>query len=130
MKVALDVPTLAHARWVMRRRLGIIRKDGADEDRCAAYELRERCIRDAAYSRWCRRGRPLGDDWADWFAVEAEGVGDRLVENEVPTAFAQESMRHQLLEEEAHHHWIERGQPFGDPETDWRTAEDEVAGND
>lgn len=34
------------------------------------YEEQGRRWRDAAYLRWCGRGRPPIDDWADWFAVE------------------------------------------------------------
>jgi hypothetical protein len=127
MRAALDVSAVAHDRWEMRRRWGIIRDDGPDEDRRAAEQLRERFVRDAAYYRWCRRGQPIGDDLADWFAVEAEGVGDRPVENQVSSSVVHESLRHQLMEEEAHRHWVERGNPFGDPQTDWLAAETEVA---
>jgi hypothetical protein len=30
---------------------------------------------DYAYFRWIDRGRPMGDDWADWFAAESEVMG-------------------------------------------------------
>lgn len=28
-------------------------------------------VQKLAYALWAARGRPLGDDWADWFAAEA-----------------------------------------------------------
>lgn len=36
-----------------------------------------RSIHEDAYARWEARGRPIGDDWADWFAAEA-GAHRRL----------------------------------------------------
>jgi len=40
-----------------------------------------------------------------------------------------ERLRHQLIEKVAYVRWSERGQPFGDPRTDWLTAEAEVIGD-
>jgi hypothetical protein len=34
-------------------------------------------LRELAYERWESRGRPLGDDWADWFSAEARVQGER-----------------------------------------------------
>jgi len=39
-------------------------------------------IRLRAYQKWRERGRPLGDEWTDWFAAEVELWEDAILEAE------------------------------------------------
>jgi len=60
------------------------------------------CKQILAFFLWCQRGRPVGDEWADWFAVE------------------------QQIRESAFQRWLARKQPRGDDWADWFAAEDSL----
>ncbi len=59
---------------------------------------------------------------------EILGSQDGPQEATVANWLGAERLRHQVIEEAAYFHWINRGRPFGDPLTDWVTAEAEIVG--
>lgn len=63
-----------------------------------------------AYRRWELRGKPSGDDRADWFAAER--------------------LREQFIREAAYLLWVNRDRWPGDDWADWFAAEREVAGSE
>ncbi len=60
-------------------------------------------LKTMSYLNWCGRGRPLRDDWNDWFHSEA--------------------LRRQRIREAAYFRWINRGKPLRDDWTDWFPSE-------
>lgn len=47
-----------------------IPEEYADCDVLVSHPVSDERVRAAAYRRWENRGRPIGDDWADWFEAK------------------------------------------------------------
>ena len=124
-KPTLNVRELAHRRWEMRGRPQGSPRD-AVADWNAAQRLHHQLIAEVAYLGWVNRGRPFGESMADWYAAEAEIASDQAARDQLFSAFVEERLHRQLIEEAAHAHWVSRGQPVGDSWADWHAAETDV----
>lgn len=98
---------------------------GAGEDAFTADSFDHQVIEKAAYFHWVDRGRPWGDALTDWSAAEADvRYGRRHGHRHGTPAGAR--LRRQVIREVAYLNWLARGRPWGDPLTDWLTAETSV----
>jgi hypothetical protein len=119
-------PTPMH--WLARRRFELRRKRGSYGDALADWDAAQRLVSEAAYLHWIDRGMPFGDPLTDWSAAETEVADGGKPRGQASVTSVDERLRHQLTEEAAYLHWIDRGMPFGDPLTDWAVVEGEDAG--
>lgn len=117
-----NVNALAHWRWELRGRPEGSGADAAADWR-AAERLRHQLVAQVAYFRWIDRGRPFGDPLTDWFAAEAELAVGRTGEGRSVAASIGDQLSHQIIEEAAYFHWIERGRPDGSAWADWSASE-------
>jgi Protein of unknown function (DUF2934) len=69
-------------------------------------ELSNRYVNALAYRVWTLRRWPVNSALDDWLVAQR--------------------WRRKVIREAAYFRWLNRGQPFGDPETDWFGAEVEV----
>lgn len=69
-----------------------------------------------AYYRWIERGRPLWDDWRDWFEAQA------LVHGDWKPGWPE------MIDVIAYHHWDQEGRPEGRDLEFWTAAERVVGG--